>query len=83
MADAQIDTSNTSQSHSTTTADETLPPLTDYEARKYGSLGVKMQYFHDMLQSKFEAAYKMADGSFNKEGMSLRQYLRFVDEFRE
>ncbi|KAG8827441.1 hypothetical protein FRC19_003239 [Serendipita sp. 401] len=25
----------------------------------------------------------MADGSFNKEGMSLRQYLRFVDEFRE
>ncbi|KAG8758272.1 hypothetical protein FRC14_000388 [Serendipita sp. 396] len=59
MADAQIDTSNTSQSHSTTTADETLPPLTDYEARKYGSLGVKMQYFHDMLQSKFEAAYKV------------------------
>ncbi|KAG8811521.1 hypothetical protein FRC17_002421 [Serendipita sp. 399] len=42
-----------------------------------------MQYFHDMLQREYEAAYKMADGSFNKAGMSLRQYLRFVDGFRE
>ncbi|KAG8802381.1 hypothetical protein FRC17_006421 [Serendipita sp. 399] len=79
--DSETVDASSSQTASTTTT-ETLPSLTDYEERKYGALAVKMQYFHDMLQREYEAAYKMADGSFNKAGMSLRQYLRFVDDFR-
>ncbi|PVG00330.1 hypothetical protein CPB86DRAFT_782658 [Serendipita vermifera] len=60
----------------------TLPPLTAHEERRFNMLATKMQYFHDYLQGEYETAYELADGSFNKRGMSLLMFLDLVDDFR-
>jgi len=64
------------------TDSEALSPLTPFEERRYGALGLKMQYFHNHLQEEYEMSYELADGSFNNRGMHLTEFLDSVDQFR-
>ncbi|CAG7854680.1 SubName: Full=Uncharacterized protein {ECO:0000313/EMBL:CCA66418.1} [Serendipita indica DSM 11827] len=71
-----------SSKEQSTGVEAALPPLTAHEERIYNSLATKMQYFHTGLQAEYEECYELADGKFTKRGMSLSQYLGFVDQFR-
>ncbi|KIJ50408.1 hypothetical protein M422DRAFT_224736 [Sphaerobolus stellatus SS14] len=65
---------------SDTTAD--LPPMTPMEEKKYGSMGVRMQYFHNYFKKEFDEIYELADGKFYERGMSLPIFLQTANEFR-
>ncbi|KII92571.1 hypothetical protein PLICRDRAFT_37340 [Plicaturopsis crispa FD-325 SS-3] len=45
------------------------------EERKWNRLGDAMGYFHGMFKQEFNSIYELADGSFNKRGLSLPRYL--------
>ncbi|KAF8664375.1 hypothetical protein AX16_000746 [Volvariella volvacea WC 439] len=45
------------------------------EERKWNYLSQAMDNFHQHFKREFNALYDMADGSFNKRGLSLRTYL--------
>ncbi|KAH9948558.1 hemerythrin HHE cation binding domain-containing protein [Amylocystis lapponica] len=43
----------------------------------------KMDYFHTRLLSEFNKVYALADGTFEKHGMSLQRYLRVARQLVE
>ncbi|KAF7964966.1 hypothetical protein HWV62_1300 [Athelia sp. TMB] len=52
------------------------PALSASEQRKWNKMSEHMDYFHQGFKRNFNSIYEMADGSFNKYGLSLPRFLR-------
>ncbi|KAL1939892.1 hypothetical protein VTO73DRAFT_9592 [Trametes versicolor] len=48
------------------------------EEARWNRLAESMTYFHDHFKHEYDAVYRLADGSFAKQGMSLPAYLRMA-----
>jgi len=57
--------------------------MSSMEERRWNQLAERMNVFHEHFKREFNEIYALADGSFNKKGMSLRLYLRKADELCE
>ncbi|KLO09122.1 hypothetical protein SCHPADRAFT_1000496 [Schizopora paradoxa] len=48
------------------------------ELVRWNRLATSMQYFHDYFRQEYNEIYKLADGSFNEQGMNLPSFLRKI-----
>ncbi|KAK7692743.1 hypothetical protein QCA50_004376 [Cerrena zonata] len=55
---------------------------TAQEERRWNRMSIQMQNFHNHFKLEFNALYEMADGSFNKRGLSLGLYLRQAEQLQ-
>jgi len=68
-------TQNISTTEEHTDAEAQMPVLSAQEERRWNYLSNSMSHFHEMFKREFNTLYEMADGTFNKRGLSLSDYL--------
>ncbi|EPQ57245.1 hypothetical protein GLOTRDRAFT_73898 [Gloeophyllum trabeum ATCC 11539] len=50
--------------------------LFSQDERRWNRLSTTMAHFHEWFKREFNVVYELADGSFNRRGMSLSNYLQ-------
>jgi len=66
-----------------TGAQAQMPALSAHEERRWNRLSNNMSHFHEHFKQEFNALYELADGSFNKHGLSLAGYLRVAQDLKK
>ncbi|GAA6026807.1 hypothetical protein JCM8097_005875 [Rhodosporidiobolus ruineniae] len=57
------------------------PPKTPQERREWDRMSSRMEGFHTYFRSSFKQLYELADGSFERHGMDVAEFMMVADSF--
>lgn len=58
-------------------------PKTQMERREWDRMSSRMEGFHSYFRLAFKQLFELSDGSFEKRGMSVRDFMSVCEDFHE